>query len=95
MAWQTVATTGLSDGSATYGYVYLQYDDSSSGTSRSSRLRFELRAGYSIYIYIDSLSLDGSGVKGRFLCSGTMDFWTGSLANGTRTFTWSCTIIYF
>ena len=90
MAWQTVATTGLSDGSATYGYVYLQYDDASSGTSRSSRLRFELRAGYSIYIYIDSLSLDGSGVKGRFLCSGTMDFWTGSLANGTRTFTWSC-----
>ena len=90
MAWQTVATTGLSDGSSTYGYVYLQYDDSSSGTSRSSRLRFEIRSGYSVYIYIDNLALDGSGVSGRFLCQGTMDFWTGSLANGTRTFTWSC-----
>ena len=87
MAWQTVATTGLSDGSSTYGYVYLQYDDSSSGTSRSSRLRFEIRSGYSVYIYIDNLALDGSGVSGRFLCQGTMDFWTGSLANGTRTFT--------
>ena len=90
MAWVTVATTNLGDSSATYGYVYLQYDNSSTGTSRSSRLRFELRSGYSIYVYIDSLSLDGSSVKGRFLCQGTMDFWTGSLAAGTRKFTWSC-----
>ncbi|MBR3353390.1 hypothetical protein IKG49_02240 [Candidatus Saccharibacteria bacterium] len=90
MAWVTVATTNLGDSSATYGYVYLQYDNASSGTSRSSRLRFEIRSGYSVYIYIDNLALDGSGVRGRFLCQGTMDFWTGSLANGTRTFTWSC-----
>ena len=90
MAWVTVATTNLGDSSATYGYVYLQYDNASSGTSRSSRLRFELRSGYSVYIYIDNLALDGSGVKGRFLCQGTMDFWTGSLAAGTRKFTWSC-----
>lgn len=90
MAWQTVATTGLGDGSSIFGYVYLQYDDASSGTSRNSRLRFELRSGYSIYVYIDNLRLDGSSVKGRFLCQGTMDFWTGSLANGARTFTWSC-----
>ena len=90
MAWVTVATTNLGDSSATYGYVYLQYDNSSTGTSRTSRLRFELRSGYSIYVYIDSLSLDGSSVKGRFLCQGTMDFWTGSLAAGTRKFTWSC-----
>ena len=90
MAWQTVATTGLGDSSATYGYVYLQYDDSSSGTSRSARLRFEIRSGYSVYVYIDNLSLDGSVVRSRFTCNGTMDFWTGSLANGTRSFTWSC-----
>ncbi len=90
MAWQTVATTALSDSSGTYGYVYLQYDDASSGTSRSSRLRFEIRSGASVYIYIDSLALDGGSVKSRFLCQGTMDFWTGSLASGTRTFTWSC-----
>ena len=90
MAWVTVATTNLGDSSATYGYVYLQYDNASSGTSRSSRLRFEIRSGYSIYIYIDNLALDGSSVKGRFLCQGTMDFWTGSLAAGTRKFTWSC-----
>ena len=90
MAWVTVATTNLGDSSATYGYVYLQYDNASSGTSRSARLRFELRSGYSVYIYIDNLALDGSSVKGRFLCQGTMDFWTGSLAAGTRKFTWSC-----
>lgn len=90
MAWVTVATTNLGDSSATYGYVYLQYDNSSTGTSRTSRLRFELRSGYSVYVYIDNLALDGSGVKGRFLCQGTMDFWTGSLAAGTRKFTWSC-----
>ena len=90
MAWVTVATTGLGDSSATYGYVYLQYDDSSTGTSRSSRLRFEIRSGYSVYVYIDNLALDGSSVKGRFLCQGTMDFWTGNLAAGTRKFTWSC-----
>ena len=90
MAWVTVATTNLGDSSATYGYVYLQYDNASTGTSRSSRLRFEIRSGYSVYIYIDNLALDGSGVKGRFLCQGTMDFWTGSLAAGYRSFTWSC-----
>ena len=90
MAWVTVATTNLGDSSATYGYVYLQYDNSSTGTSRTSRLRFELRSGYSVYVYIDNLSLDGSVVKSRFTCSGTMDFWTGSLAAGTRKFTWSC-----
>ena len=90
MAWVTIATTNLGDSSGTYGYVYLQYDDSSGGTSRNSRLRFELRSGYSVYVYIDNLSLDGSVVKSRFTCSGTMDFWTGSLAAGTRKFTWSC-----
>ncbi len=90
MAWVTVATTNLGDSSATYGYVYLQYDNSSTGTSRTSRLRFELRSGYSVYVYIDGLALDGSSVKSRFLCQGTMDFWTGSLAAGTRKFTWSC-----
>jgi hypothetical protein len=90
MAWVTVATTNLGDSSATYGYVYLQYDNSSTGTSRTSRLRFELRSGYSVYVYIDNLSLDGSVVRSRFTCSGTMDFWTGSLAAGTRKFTWSC-----
>lgn len=90
MAWVTVATTNLGDSSATYGYVYLQYDNSSTGTSRTSRLRFEIRSGYSVYVYIDNLALDGSSVKGRFLCQGTMDFWTGSLAAGTRKFTWSC-----
>lgn len=90
MAWVTVTTTNLGDSSATYGYVYLQYDNASSGTSRSSRLRFEIRSGYSVYIYIDNLALDGSGVKGRFLCQGTMDFWTGGLAAGYRSFTWSC-----
>ena len=90
MAWVTVATTNLGDSSATYGYVYLQYDNSSTGTSRTSRLRFELRSGYSVYVYTDNLSLDGSVVKSRFTCSGTMDFWTGSLAAGTRKFTWSC-----
>ena len=90
MAWVTVATTNLGDSSATYGYVYLQYDNSSTGTSRTSRLRFEIRSGYSVYVYIDNLALDGSSVRGRFLCQGTMDFWTGSLAAGTRKFTWSC-----
>lgn len=90
MAWKTVATTNLGDSSGTYGYVYLQYDDSSTGTSRSSRLRFEIKSGASIYIYIDNLALDGSSVKGRFLCSGTMNFWTGNLSAGTHKFTWSC-----
>ena len=90
MAWQTVATTNLSDSGGTYGYVYLQYDDSSGGTSRSSRLRFELRSGASVYIYVDSLALDGGSVSGRFLCSGTMNFWTGSLSAGYHSFTWSC-----
>lgn len=90
MAWQTVATTGLGDSSGTYGYVYLQYDDSSGGTSRSSRLRFEIRSGYSVYVYIDNLALDGGSVSGRFLCQGTMNFWTGSLSAGYRSFTWSC-----
>ena len=90
MAWVTVATTNLGDSSGVYGYVYLQYDNSSSGTSRSSRLRFEIKSGCSVYVYIDNLSLDGSVVRSRFTCSGTMDFWTGSLAAGTRKFTWSC-----
>ena len=90
MAWVTVATTNLGDSSGVYGYVYLQYDNSSGGTSRSSRLRFEIKSGCSLYVYIDNLSLDGSVVKSRFTCSGTMDFWTGSLAAGTRKFTWSC-----
>lgn len=90
MAWTTVATTNFGDSSGTYGYVYLQYDSASTGTSRSSRLRMELKSGASVYIYVDNLKLDGNSVKGRFLCQGTMDFWTGSLSAGTHSFTWSC-----
>jgi len=85
MSWITVAsinTNGL-------GYTRLQYDDSSSGESRSSRVIFELNPGASIYVYFNNFTVNGNNY-GQKLVTGNCTLWEGSLPAGNRTVSYTC-----
>lgn len=88
MSWVTVASTSIRG----YGTIYLQYDDASTGTSRTSRLRFELSAGASIYATLRDITIDGSNI-GSYTLSGSATIWSGSLAAGTRA--WSGWVAWY
>lgn len=85
MSWITVATINTSG----YGNTKLQYDDASTGESRSSRVIFELNAGYSIYVYFNNFTVNGSNL-GQKLVTGSCTLWTGSLPAGNRTVSYTC-----
>ena len=84
MAWQTVA-----DIDTRYGHTYLQYDDSSTGESRSSRVIFQLNPSSSIYVYFNNFTVDGNNL-GQKLVTGNTTLWEGSLPAGNRTVSYTC-----
>lgn len=86
MAWVTFASTDVE----TYGRAILEYDDSSTGNARSCQFRFELNSGSTIYIYFDNVTIDGTVVTSSVLVSGSTTIWSGSLASGSRSFSFSC-----
>lgn len=91
MAWQTVASLAFGDGQGTFGDMYLQYDDASTGTSRTARWYFELRSGASIYVNLRDIVLDGNWFMNTpYLLSGSGTIWQGSLAAGQHTISWNC-----
>lgn len=92
MAWQTIGTTDLKQTTTTLGYVYLQYDDSSQGVSRSVRLITGARSGYSFNVRFDNVTVDGdnqgttSGVTGNGVV-----VWSGYVSGGRNiSGSWSC-----
>ena len=85
MAWQTVATINTNG----YGNTKLQYDDSSTGENRTSRVIFELNAGSSIYVYFNNFTVNGSNL-GQKLVTGSCTLWEGTLPAGNRTVSYTC-----
>ena len=85
MSWVTVASINTGG----YGNTRLQYDDSSTGESRSSRVIFELNSGASIYVYFNNFTVNGTNL-GQKLVTGNCTLWTGSLPAGNRTVTYTC-----
>lgn len=84
MSWQTVASIDTR-----YGYTKLQYDDSSTGTSRTARVIFELNAQSTIYVNFKDFTVDGNNL-GTILVQGNQTLWSGSLPNGNRSVTYWC-----
>ncbi|MBR2766801.1 hypothetical protein IKD67_01815 [Candidatus Saccharibacteria bacterium] len=85
MSWVTVESINTGG----YGYTRLQYDDSSTGESRSSRVIFELNSGASIYVYFNNFTVDGNNL-GQKLVTGSCTLWEGSLSAGNRTVSYTC-----
>ena len=85
MSWVTVASINTGG----YGNTRLQYDDSSTGESRSSRVIFELNSGASIYVYFNNFTVNGTNL-GQKLVTGNCTLWTGSLPAGNRTVSYTC-----
>ncbi len=85
MSWVTVASIDTGG----YGYTRLQYDDASTGESRSSRVIFELKPGASIYVYFNNFTVNGTNL-GQKTVSGNCTLWTGSLPAGNRTVSYTC-----
>ena len=75
MSWVTVASIDTGG----YGYTRLQYDDASTGESRSSRVIFEL----------NNFTVNGTNL-GQKTVSGNCTLWTGSLPAGNRTVSYTC-----
>ena len=85
MSWVTVAsidTNGL-------GNTRLQYDDSSTGDSRTARVIFELNAGASIWVYFNNFTVNGTNY-GQKTVTGNCTLWEGSLPSGNRTVSYTC-----
>lgn len=84
MSWVTVA-----DIDTRYGHTYLQYDDASTGSSRSARVRFELNPSSTVYVNFYNFTVNGSNL-GTKLVTGTATLWEGSLPAGYRSVSYNC-----
>lgn len=84
MTWQTVASINTR-----YGYTHLQYDDSSTGSSRSCRVRFELNSGSSVNVNFYNFTVNGNNL-GTKTVTETATLWEGSLPAGDRTVSYYC-----
>lgn len=63
MAWTTIGTTNLTNSKGTVGYVYLQYDNSSTGgTSWPCRLYAGEKSGSSFTVNFNSVVMDGQNL---------------------------------
>ena len=92
MAWQTIGTTEVKQTSTVLGYVYLQYDDSSSGSNWNVRLITGARSGYSFNVRFDNVTVDGNnqGSKSN-VTQNNVTVWSGSLSGGRGiSGSWSC-----
>lgn len=92
MAWQTIGTTEVKQTSTVLGYVYLQYDDSSSGSNWNVRLITGPRPSYSFNVRFDNVTVDGNnqGSKSN-VTQNAVVVWSGSLSGGrTISGSWSC-----
>ena len=92
MAWQTIGTTEVKQTSTVLGYVYLQYDDSSSGSNWNVRLITGARSGYSFNVRFDNVTVDGNnqGSKSN-VTQNSVTVWSGSLSGGRGiSGSWSC-----
>lgn len=92
MAWTTIGTTNVVQTSAVLGYVYLQYDDASSGTTWAVRLITGPRSGYSFSVQFNNVTVDGNnqGTKNP-VTQNSVVVWSGSLSGGRSiSGSWSC-----
>lgn len=83
MAWVSLGSADLVDGSTVRGYAYFEYDNSSTGTNRSCRIRIGARSGYSFNVMFRDITVAGTNygtVSGVTQNSGTI--WSGSIAGG-------------
>lgn len=89
MAWVSMGSANLVNGSAVYGYVYFEYNNES--TARACRLRIAPRSGYTFQVYFNNVTVNGVnyGSAGN-LTQNSGTFWTGNLApGGTYTAKWT------
>lgn len=93
MAWTTIGTTNVVQTSATLGYVYLQYDTASSGSTWAVRLITGARSGgYSFNIRFDNVTVGGNnqGSKSN-VTQNSVVVWSGNLSGGRSiSGSWSC-----
>lgn len=92
MAWTTIGTTNVVQTSTVLGYVYLQYDTSSSGSTWAVRLITGARSGYSFNVRFDNVTVDGNN-QGRKtgVTQKSVVVWSGNLSGGRSiSGSWSC-----
>ena len=94
MAWTTVGTTNLTNtNNVVVGYVYLQYDTASSGSTWATRLVTGARSGYSFNVGFLNVTLDGNNQGNKTgVTQNSVVIWTGNLSGGrTISGSWTCT----
>lgn len=89
MAWVSMGQTSLVEGGYVRGYVYFEYDDTS--TARACRLRI-VKTGYETFtVSFRSITVDGVNYGDQYnLTENSGTFWTGNLAGGqNHTASWT------
>ena len=83
MSWVSLGSADLIEGSTVRGYVYFEYDDTTTGTYRGCRLRIEPRSGHSFYVNFNNITVAGVNYGSQSgLTQNSGVFWTGSVAGG-------------
>lgn len=92
MAWVDISGSGtaVGDANGNYGDAWLQYDSSSTGSTRPVRLIFRLYSGRTIYIYFDNVTVGGQLVTSRQLVQGDTDFASVNCSPGYVSYSFSC-----
>lgn len=91
MAWQTIASTNLYSSGTLVGYVYFEYDTSSTGSSRSCRVRIgERGGGYYFSVDFRDFTVNGNNLGTIAVTQTSGTIWNGSLPSGNRSVTWYC-----
>lgn len=90
MAWVSLGSANLVDGSTTRGYAHFEYDNSSGTTSRPCRIRISARSGYTFNVIFRNITVGGTNygtVSSVTQSSGTI--WSGNITAGRNvTATW-------
>lgn len=91
MAWVEADRTTLYSGGVNVGSVALEYDSSSTGSERSCRVIVIERSGYYFSVNFDNFTVDGDYIGYSLAVTQNSGvIWTGGLAPGSRSVTWSC-----
>ncbi len=89
MAWVQLDSVTLYSSGTEVGYVYFEYDDSSSGVSRPCRIRVGERSGYYFSVYFNDFTVDGNYIGQISVTQTSGTIWSGNL-DGYCRITWAC-----
>lgn len=83
MSWVSLGSANLVEGSTVRGYVYFEYDDTTTGVTRGCRLRIVPRPNHTFNVNFNNITVAGVNYGSQTgLTQNSGVFWTGNVSGG-------------